>query len=74
MSDLAGFKVHCLELFKKSHNLYGSEALCLFQEFRISDYIDSRYDELHTFEENNIVEDINEFIIRCNSAGIPYAS
>ena len=74
MSDLAGFKVHCLELFKKSHNLYGSEALCLFQEFRIPDYIDSRYDELLTFEEKSIVEDINEFIIQCNSAGIPIAS
>jgi len=62
MSDLTSFKVHCLELFKKTHNLYGSEALCLFQKCRVSDYIDSHYDELHTFDERNIVEDINQYI------------
>ena len=63
MNDSTRFKVYCLELFKNSHNLYGSEALCLFQKCGVSDYIDSHYDKLHTCEASNIVKDLNEYIL-----------
>ena len=66
MKDVTNFKVYCLEIFKTTHNLYGWEALCLFQKCGVPDYIDSRYDVLHTFEANNIVEDIYQYILRYN--------
>ena len=66
MKDSANMKVHCLELFKKKHNLYGSEALCLFQEFNVPDYIDSHYDEFLDLEVGFIVENISDYIAQHN--------
>ena len=40
----------------------GEEAFCLFKEYGVLDYIDSFYDVLHTYGEQYIVADIDEFI------------
>ena len=62
MSDTAHFKVFCLERYKSKHNLKGDEAFRLFKEYGVLDYLGAFYDVLHTFGEQYIVSDIDEFI------------
>ncbi len=62
MSDIAQFKVFCLERYKSEHQLKGNDAFRLFKEYGVLDYIGSFYDVLHTFGERYIVADIDEFI------------
>jgi hypothetical protein len=62
MSDTATFKVFCIERYKSKHHLKGNEVFRLFKDYGVFDYIDSFYDVLHTFGEQYIIADINEFI------------
>ena len=62
MSDTAHFKVFCLERYKSKHQMSGSETFRLFKEYGVFDYLGSFYDVLHTFGEQYIVSDIDEFI------------
>ena len=52
----------CLERYKFVHGLNGREALRLFEQYGVMDYIKSFYDVLHTFGDQYIVADIDEFI------------
>lgn len=62
MPEVIKFKAFCLERYKYAHNLKGSEALRLFKQYGVMDYIGSFYDVLHTFGDRYIVADIDEFI------------
>ena len=62
VSDTAYFKVFCLERYKSTHQMKGIEAFRLFKEYGVLDYLGSFYDVLHTFGEQYIVSDIDEFI------------
>jgi len=62
MSDTAYFKVFCLERYKSKHRLRGNEAFRLFKEYGVLDYLGSFCDVLHTFGDQYIVSDIDEFI------------
>ena len=62
MPEVVRFKVFCLERYKYAHNLSGKEALRLFNEYGVMDYIGSFYDVLHSFGDKYIVSDIDEFI------------
>ena len=62
MPEIIKFKVFCLERYKYTHGLKGHEALSLFKQYGVLDYLGSFYDVLHTFGHNYIVDDIDEFI------------
>ena len=62
MPEIVKFKAFCLERYKHSHQLNGREALDLFREYGVMDYLSSFFDVLHTFGDNYIVQDIDEFI------------
>ena len=62
MPELVRFKAFCLERYKFAHCLEGREALRLFREFGVMDYLASFYDVLHTYGDKYIVADIDEFI------------
>ena len=62
MTEIIMFKVFCLERYKYAHKLSGREALSLFTQYGVMDYIGSFYDVLHTFGEQRIIADIDEFI------------
>lgn len=62
MSDIAHFKVFCLERYKAEHHMNGRDAFRLFKEYGVLDYLASFYDVLHTFGDKYIVSDIDEFI------------
>ena len=62
MPEVVKFKAFCLERYKYEHNLKGIEALLLFKEYGVMDYLDSFFDVLHTFGDSYIVADIDKFI------------
>ena len=62
MPEIVKFKAFCLELYKYAHGIKGREALLLFNQYGVMDYIESFYDVLHTYGAQYIVADIDEFI------------
>jgi len=62
MSEVVKFKAFCIERYKYYHKLNGKEALQLFTQYGVMDYISSFYDVLHTFGDQYIISDIDEFI------------
>ena len=62
MSDTTRFKVFCLEQYKNDHRMSGGEAMRLFKQYGVLDYLGSFYDVLHTFGDQHIVQEIDQFI------------
>ena len=62
MSTEGKFLVYCLEMYRAAKNLTGRQAIALFKQYGVSDYILSCYEALHTTGSNYIVEDIDLFI------------
>ena len=62
MTNTIKFKAFCIERYKYKHNMRGKETLYLFNQYGVMDYIGEFYDELHTYGDNYIVEDIDQFI------------
>ena len=62
MNNTVHFKVFCLERYKSKHHLKGNEAIQLFKEYGVLEYLTSFYDVLHSLGELYIVADIDEFI------------
>jgi len=68
MPEIVKFKAFCLERYKFEHKLSGKDAIHLFMQFGVLDYIGSFYDVLHTFGDQYIVQDIDLFIAARQSA------
>ena len=62
MSREGKFLVYCLEMYRAAKNMTGKQAIELFKQYGISDYVISCYEALHTTGTNYIVEDIDLFI------------
>ena len=62
MPEVVNFKVFCLERYKYKHKLNGKEAIRIFNQYGVMDYIASFYDVLHSFGHQYIVDDIDKFI------------
>jgi hypothetical protein len=62
MTEIVKFKAFCLERYKYEHNINGRDAVCLFKQYGVMDYLDSFYDVLHTLGDKYIVHDIDLFI------------
>jgi len=62
MSREGKFLVYCLEMYRAAKNLTGKQAIDLFKQYGISDYVISCYEALHTTGTSYIVEDIDLFI------------
>ena len=62
MSDTAQFKVFCLERYKSEHSMKGKDAVRLFKEYGVLDYLGSFFCVLHTLGDKCIVQDIDSFI------------
>lgn len=56
------FIVYCIETYKAHKNLDGSSVYTLFQNTCALKYIDDCYDALHTFGDEEIVRNIDEFL------------
>ncbi|MDR2547793.1 MAG: DUF3791 domain-containing protein [Lachnospiraceae bacterium] len=62
MNKTTHFKIFCLERYKSHHHLNGNEAFHLFKEYGVLEYLTSFYDVLHTYGDNYLVADIDDFI------------
>ncbi|MCT4687109.1 DUF3791 domain-containing protein [Vallitalea sp.] len=62
MDRIIHFTVFCLENYKQVHNMTGKDALAIFDENEVFDYIKKFYDILHMTGDGYIVKDIDRYI------------
>lgn len=62
MSAEGKFLVYCLEIYRKAKNLTGKQAIELFKQYGVTDYVMSCYEALHTTGSQYTIEDIDLFI------------
>ena len=62
MPEVVKFKAFCLERYKHEHNMSGKDAIRLFKQYGVMEYLGSFYDVLHTFGDQHIVQEIDQFI------------
>lgn len=60
--DIAYFISFCIEQYKNEHHLSGAEAMRLFADYGLLDYLSEHYEVLHTQSRQWLMEDIEEFI------------
>lgn len=62
MSREGNFLIFCIEQYKSYKNLTGKQVMDLFEQYKISEYIVSCFEALHTTGTNYIIEDIDLYI------------
>lgn len=62
MSKEGNFLIFCIEQYKSAKNLNGKQVMDLFRKYKISEYIVSCFEALHTTGTNYIIEDIDLYI------------
>lgn len=62
MNKTIDFTVFCIESYKQAHNITGKDALKIFNDNNVFDYIESFYDVLHSTGQGYIVKDIDMYI------------
>ena len=62
MSREGNFLIFCIEKYKSAKSLTGKQVMDLFQKYKISEYIVSCFEALHTTGTNYIIEDIDLYI------------
>jgi hypothetical protein len=62
MSEILKFKVFCIEMYKQKNNMSGSEVYDLFKKYKVMNYIENFYEELHSFGDKYLVEDLELYI------------
>lgn len=62
MSEEGKFLMFCIEQYKSAKNLTGKQVMDLFRKYKISEYIVSCFEALHTTGTNYIIEDIDLYI------------
>ena len=70
MSDEMTFTVFCLEWYKVYRQLSGKEAIKLFSDYRVFDYIKEFYDVLHLTGHDYMVRDIDSYL---KARGVTFA-
>ena len=68
MSKEGNFLVFCIEQYKSAKNLNGKQVIELFKNFKVSEYIVTCFEALHTTGTNYIIEDIDLYIEAHKSA------
>ena len=67
MSKEGNFLIFCIEQYKSAKNLTGRQVMDLFRKYRVSEYIVSCFEALHTTGTNYIIEDIDLYIEACQA-------
>lgn len=60
--DIAYFISFCLELYKNEKDISGAEAMSIFSQYGVLEYLTEHFEILHTQSAQWILEDIGEFI------------
>lgn len=62
MSKECNFLIYCIEEYKLAKKLTGKQVMDIFKKYKVTDYILSCFEALHTTGSNYIVEDIDLYI------------
>ncbi len=62
MSEEGKFLVFCIEQYKSAKKLTDRQVMELFGKYKVSEYIVSCFEALHTTGTNYIIEDIDLYI------------
>lgn len=62
MSKEGNFLIYCIEQYKSAKNLNGKEVIKLFGDYKVSEYIISCFEALHTTGIEYIIDDIDLYI------------
>jgi hypothetical protein len=62
LNKIAQFQLFCLENFKFSNKIPGNEALKLFNDHRVFDFLSENFEVLHTQGKNYIISIISTYI------------
>ena len=62
MSKEGNFLIFCIEQYKSAKNLTDRQVMELFNKYKVSEYIVSCFEALHTTGTKYIVEDIDLYI------------
>lgn len=62
MSKEGNFLIFCIEQYKSAKKLSGKQVMDLFRKYRVSEYVISCFEALHTTGKNYIIEDIDLYI------------
>ena len=62
MSKEGSFLIFCLEQYKTAKHLNGKQVMDLFKKYKVSEYIMSCYEALHTTGTRYIIDDIDQYI------------
>lgn len=62
MSETLEFKAFCFEAYRAAKGLSGKEAMELFKQYGVLDYLGKCYNVLHTLGREYLIEDIDMFI------------
>lgn len=62
MSKEGNFLIFCIEQYKSAKKLNGRQVMELFRKYKVSEYIVSCFEALHTTSTNYIIEDIDFYI------------
>lgn len=62
MSKEGNFLIFCIEQYRSAKNMTGKQVISLFRKYKVSEYIVSCFEALHTTGANYIIEDIDLYI------------
>jgi len=62
MSKEGNFLIFCIEQYRTAKKLTGKQVINLFRQYKVSEYIMSCFEVLHTTGTNYIIEDIDLYI------------
>ena len=68
MSKTLEFKVFCFEAYRAEKKMTGRQAMQLFMQYGVLDYLEECYDVLHTTGREYLIEDIDLLIAARQSA------
>jgi len=68
MDKLLPFKIFCLENYKVKHKLTGKDALDVFNQHQVFEYITRHYDILHSFGLIYLINDLDAYIANHNNS------
>lgn len=60
--DIAYFISFCIEQYKNAKGVTGEQAMSVFANYGVLDYLEEHFEVLHTQSHQWILEDIDEFI------------
>lgn len=61
--DIAYFVSFCVEQYKTAKGLSGKDAVDTLNQYGVLEYLEERYEPLHTQGKQWLLEEIDEFII-----------